>query len=142
MSGDRLVIGVGSDHRGDDAVGLETVRRITCVETAEVSDCSDLIEHWDGRDEVVVVDAMVSGSDPGCVRRFDAIATALPQSGFASTHAFDLSAAVAISRALGRLPRSLIVYGIEAADTSPGSPLSPAVRDAMESVVDDLEADG
>lgn len=138
MSKNRLVIGVGNPDRGDDAVGLEAVRRISGVDTAEVSDCSELIDIWDGRDEVIVIDAMVSDALPGTIRRLDAISSPLPEGGFTSTHAFDLGTAISMSRVLGRLPASLVVYGIEAGDVSPGTGMTASVELAMQSVLSEL----
>ena len=139
MSLERLVIGVGNPHRGDDAVGIETVRRIEGSDTAEVYDCSELIDLWDGRAEVIVIDATSSDAPPGTIRRFDAISSPIPEAGFVSTHGFDLGTAISISKLLGRLPASLVVYGIEADDVSHGAPMTSPVRDAMESVVTELE---
>lgn len=138
MSTNRLVIGVGNPDRRDDAVGLEAVRRISGVDTAEVSDCSELIDIWDGRDEVIVIDAMKSDAVPGTIRRLDAISSPLPEGGFTSTHAFDLGTAISMSRLLGRLPASLVVYGIEAGDVSPGAGMTPSVEIAMQSVLSEL----
>jgi len=138
MNTDRLVIGVGSPDRGDDAAGLEAVRRVREADTAEVYDCSELIDLWDGRDEVIVIDAMVSDAVPGTVRRVNAIDSPLPEVGFTSTHAFDLGTAISISRQLGRLPASLVVYGIEAADVTPGAEMTPSVEIAIQSVLTEL----
>ena len=138
MSSRRLVIGVGNPDRGDDAVGLETVRRVHKAETAEVDDCSELIDLWDGRDEVVVVDATLSNAPPGTIRRFDAIGSPLPEAGFLSTHAFDLGTAISMSKLLGKLPVSLVVYGIEADHVCHGAPMTPPVLEAMESVLAEL----
>lgn len=133
-----LVIGVGNPDRGDDAVGLEAVRRIHGVDTAEVSDCSELIDLWDGRDEVIVIDAMISDARPGTIRRLDALSSPLPESAFTSTHAFDLGTAISMSRLLGRLPASLVVYGIEAGDVSPGAGITRPVEVALQSVLTEL----
>ena len=43
--------------------------------------------------------------------------------------------AIEWARALGRLPQTLIVYGIEGADFSPGEALSEKVREAGEKLV-------
>lgn len=141
MSANCLVIGVGSPDRGDDAVGLEAVRRINGVDTAEVSDCSELIDLWDGREEVIVIDAMVSGAIPGTIRRLNATDSPFPAVGFTSTHAFDLGTAISLSKQLGRLPTSLVVYGIEAGDVSPGAGMTPRVELALQSVLSELEGD-
>ena len=93
-TGGVLVIGLGNELRGDDAVGIEVVRRLQ-----ELAPDLDLIgmegepvgllNAWLGATGVVVVDSMRSGAAPGTVRRFDAAAEPIPGhlNGSASTHA-------------------------------------------------------
>jgi len=77
---------------------------------------------------VIVVDATCSGAPPGTVRRFDAAREPLPAAPpGASTHGLGLAEAVGLARALGRLPARLVLVGIEGADFSPGTGLTPAV---------------
>ena len=66
-----LVVGLGSVDRGDDAVGVLVVRQVADVPGAdviEVSDPSRLVDLGAGRDVMVLVDAVSSGSAPGTVR--------------------------------------------------------------------------
>jgi hydrogenase maturation protease len=56
-----------------------------------------------------------------------------------STHAFGVGDAVELARALGRLPRRVVVYGVEGAGFESGAPLSPAVAAAVDDVVSRLE---
>lgn len=141
MNADPLVIGVGNPDRGDDGAGPAVVGRVRGRRTVEVRDSAGLVELWRDEDEVIVVDAMVTGRPPGTVARFDVGTTELPAGAFASTHAFGLSTAVELSRALGRLPRSLEVYGIEAAQLAPGSAMSPQVEQAVLWVVAEIESE-
>lgn len=136
----RLVIGVGNPDRGDDAAGLMVTRGLTQVRTKEVSDCSELIDLWDGEKDVVVVDAMRSRSAPGTVARFDAIRDTLPSKAFTSTHVFGVTETVELARALGRLPDRLVVYGIEASNLGHGHETTAAVRDAVAAVIEAIEA--
>lgn len=140
MSASRLFVGVGNHDRGDDGAGPSVIRRLTGHRTVEVRDCADLVEIWSGEEEVVVIDAMVSGSPPGTIKRFDGIATELPTASFGSTHSLGLPAAIGLSRALGRLPRSLCVYGVEAADLRPGAAMTPEVQGAVLRIVGELES--
>jgi len=57
-----------------------------------------------------------------------------------SSHAFGLASAVSLARVLGRLPRSLTIYGIEGADFEHGADLTPAVRVAVDRVVSEILA--
>jgi hydrogenase maturation protease len=91
-----------------------------------------LMDAWEGADTVWLVDAVSSDGQAGVVHRLDASEGALPATLFrASTHHFGLPDAVELARALGRLPRRTIVYGIEGADFDAGAELSPGVADAV-----------
>ena len=141
-----LVIGLGNAYRGDDAVGLVVAARCRRRLPADVrvveseQEPSRLLDAWEGAGAVFVVDAVVSGAPAGAVHRYDATTTALPAGVFrSSTHAFGVGDAVELARALGRIPRSVIVYGVEGADFGAGAPLSPAVAAAVDAVVSRLE---
>jgi hydrogenase maturation protease len=143
-----LVCGVGRRERGDDAVGPLVADRVALrapvgVEVRVVEDdILGLVDAWTGRERVVLVDAMVAGTEPGTVRRFDATAQALPTVLRAvSSHAFDVGAAVELARVLGRLPASLVVYGIEGERFEGGSALSTRVEQALDGVVERVLAE-
>jgi hydrogenase maturation protease len=148
-----VVIGVGNQLRGDDAVGLEVARRVRRVAEragAEVREESGerlrRLDAWDGRDAAFVVDAMRSSATPGAVRRLDASDAPLDAAvgGAASTHAVALADAIERARALGRLPPRVIVYAIEGADFTPGgaisTPVVAAVTTAAAAVMGELDA--
>lgn len=97
----------------------------------------DLCERWSAADRVVVVDAVVSGAEPGTVRRVDALGEPLPtEAGPASTHGLGLKFALDLARTLDRLPGGLVIYGVEAATLEAGAGLSPAVAAAVGGVAD------
>jgi len=134
-----LVIGVGSEFRGDDAAGLLAVRRLKTVpgiRTVEhTGDGLSLMDHWRSADHVVVVDALKSGHEPGTVYRFEATEGAVPgDAGWISTHAPGVAEGIETARALGRLPATLTVFGIEADCVDPGRGLTPAVATAVDDV--------
>lgn len=139
--GEAVVIGVGNRLRRDDGVGLVVVDHLqgslppdTRVLASEHVP-PDLYELWDGANQVFLVDAAASGAVPGTVRRFDAGSTVLPAVELRlSTHGFGLAQAIALARALGRLPDSLTVYAIEGAELGDGEGLSAAVADAAATV--------
>ena len=141
-----LIIGFGNRDRGDDGVGPITVDRLLARGIAAVEHSGDgaaLLDAWEGSGRVIIVDAMRSGAQPGAIRRFDAGRERLPRCAFGvSSHLFGLVEAVETARALGRLPSSLIVFGIEGGSYGFGDPLSPPVHEAMhdlvERVIDEL----
>jgi hydrogenase maturation protease len=130
-----IIIGIGNRDRGDDGAGLAVAQGLA-GRTTHVVDAGalDLFELWTQDDDVVVVDAMRSGAAPGTVRTFDVREDPLPEETFASTHSFGPVAGIELARALGRMPASLEVIGIEAGDFTAGSSLSPPVARAVENV--------
>jgi hydrogenase maturation protease len=138
------VIGVGNDLRGDDRAGLEVVRKLAGTGRACVVECEGepvaLLEAWDGCDRVIVVDATRSGVLPGTIRRIPAHAGPLPASlSRSSSHLLGVADAIELARALGRLPETTIVYGIEGEDFSAGSDISAMVAEAVERVAAAIE---
>jgi hydrogenase maturation protease len=133
-----LIIGIGSEYRGDDAAGLIVARWLkdrlagsfTVLEQS--GDGAALMEAWRGAETVIIIDALMSGAEPGTIHRLDAKTRPLPKDAFrCSTHAFGVAEAIELSRAMGGLPRSLIVYGIEGRNFAAGVRLSPEVEGAV-----------
>jgi hydrogenase maturation protease len=130
-----LVVGIGNDDRGDDAIGLAIARRIRALRPGGVTveersgDMVALLDLWHGADTVYLIDAVRSASAPGTVVRFDALAGDLPNifAPHISSHGVGVADAVALAGALDRLPAKLIVYGIEGRLFDAGSALSPEV---------------
>jgi hydrogenase maturation protease len=130
-----LVVGLGSVDRGDDAVGVLVVRQVADVPGAdviEVSDPSRLVDLGAGRDVMVLVDAVSSGSTPGTVHVVEVGDQALPiRSAAASTHWVGLGEVIELARVLDMLPARVVVVGIEAGALESGSGLSAPVNEAM-----------
>jgi hydrogenase maturation protease len=140
-----LVIGVGNEWRSDDAAGLVVARRLRESSLRPVrvieheGEPLDLIDEWSGAAAVIVIDAVSSGAEPGSIHRLDALAAKLPAELFrASTHALGVAEAVELGRALERLPRRLLVLGIEGKRFDAGAGLSPEVERAAARLVDEL----
>lgn len=139
-----LVVGVGSADRGDDAVGRVVAWRVreALAARGELApsgpvavlehhgEGASLLEAWKDAGAVVVVDAAAPRTGPGAIYRIDAHARPLPVALLRSTHAFGVAEAVELARALGRLPRSLVVYAVEGLCFAPGVAVSPEVEAA------------
>ena len=137
-----LVIGIGNPDRGDDAVGVEVARQVAAerpnVTVLEFDDPSEAIDAWEPDDSVVVTDAVSSGGHPGDIHVVNAVAQKLPTGRWSAggTHALGLAAAVEIARALGRLPRILVVVGVEAKHFGHCTPMADAVAAAVPAAVE------
>ena len=133
-----LVVGIGSPDRGDDGVGpavagavasmrLPAVRVVRCAEPMDLLD-----DGFTTADLVVVIDAVRSGRPPGTVLLREVDRQPLPEGASpGSTHVLGLDATVELARALGRMPRRLVLVGVEADGFEPGEPMSDEVREAV-----------
>jgi len=137
-----VIIGVGNPDRGDDGVGAAVVRALSgrlpeAVDTRVRSgDMLGLIEDWAHAEAVICIDAAASLGSPGRIHRVDVDEGELPpEAGLASSHAFGLAEAIALSRALGSRPRRMIVYAVEGDEFEVGAPLGVLVAEAVEAVV-------
>ena len=140
-----LVIGVGNEFRGDDAVGVLVARQLMARDLPNVTilvqsgEGTDLMNAWEGAETVFVIDAVQSGAKPGTIHRFEAHEKPLPADFFClSSHVFGVAEAIEIARSLGQLPSKLVVYGIEGNNFETGSSIGPAVEQAAENVVRQL----
>jgi len=135
-----IVIGIGNEFRSDDALGILVARefRRRAGESISVREMSgegtSLLESWGPDDCVWLIDAVSSGSPPGTIHRIDATQTQLP-AWFFSSHAFGVAEAVELARTLGRLPRRLILCGIEAGEFKEGVGLSDRVLRSVPELV-------
>ncbi len=136
-----LVIGVGNEFRGDDAVGLHVARRVRemCGMHVQVEECSgdgtSLMALWEGFSRVILVDASASGAPPGQVTQLDGEEVARSAGAFRdSTHAFGVAEALAMARTLKHCPRTVTLYGIEGQNYQYGTALSPEVARAADEV--------
>lgn len=134
-----LVIGVGQDFRGDDAVGLVAARRL--AQSGQLhfkvkesgGEMTTLLDDWLEAEVVILIDAVCSGAAPGTLHRLDATFQPMPETLFQySTHGFGVAQAVELGRTLNCLPPRLLLFGIEGQNFEVGQPLSSAVERAME----------
>ncbi len=137
-----LVIGVGNDYRSDDAIGLLVARALAEQNLSGVSvvestgEGTGLMELFSRDDVVILIDAIVSGARPSTIQRFDAHLHPLSTHFFLhSSHAFSVAEAIELARELKRLPKCLIVYGIEGEVFDYGAELSPLLAKAMPQII-------
>jgi hydrogenase maturation protease len=142
------IICVGNSWRSDDAAGLVVARRLraTLDDRAEIveqeGEPTAVIGSLERVDAAWIVDAVSSGAEAGTVHRVDAVEEKLPSGLFgASTHHLGIADAVELARALGKLPRRVVIYGIEGESFDAGTDLTPAVAAAVERVVHSLRAE-
>jgi hydrogenase maturation protease len=118
------VIGIGS-HHGDDLAGWLVAERLRrradiAAEVISLRDTTTLIDHLDGCQRLILIDACLSGDIPGTVKRLEWPAATLESHGGASTHGLTVADALELAERLERLPRDVVLLVIEAEHASPG----------------------
>ncbi|HSR46722.1 MAG TPA: hydrogenase maturation protease [Anaerolineales bacterium] len=140
-----LIIGLGNPLLRDDGVGLHIVAALRDRVLPEGTECAEdthgglrLMERMIGFDRVVVVDALLSGAEPGTIQQLPL--DGRPTRHSASTHDVDLPTALDVGRRSGaKLPPNDAVQliGIEAEDVETfGETMTPAVAAAIPRAVE------
>ncbi len=139
-----LIIGCGNRDRRDDGAGVLVAERVRELGgQAEIcrGDALTLIETWQGVDDVIVVDAVVTGARVGKVWLWDGGPARLPAGWSASTHGFGVAGAIKLARILERLPKRLRVFGIEGRRFGFGREISREVMRAVEELAEQITAE-
>ncbi len=141
MNPKTLIIGIGNRFRGDDALGCVLVDNIQtlCLPDVEVithsGEPASLIDLWQSRKNVFLVDAVSSCAEPGTIHYIDLQEQGLPDNFRSySTHAFGIAEAVELARALNKLPPKIVFYGIEGKSFAATETLSPEMMAALEDI--------
>lgn len=147
-AGRRVVIGIGNTFRGDDGIGAAVAGEVGDQAGDDVAvveldgEPARVVDAWRDASLAIVVDAMSAGSEPGTVRRFRVGVDALPPpAAGASSHSLGVAEAVELGTALGAMPATLVVYGVEGACYADGTGLSGPVDAARGRVVDAVLAE-
>ena len=139
----KTVIGVGNLLRADDGVGIHTVERLRKerpeVEAIDVSTSGiGILEHVRGRERVVIVDAIITGAEPGTIHKIRP--SDLGSEEFRS-HGLSLSTTLQLGSQLcpDEMPESLVILAVEAEDiTSYGTELTAKVRSAIPRLMEEI----
>jgi hydrogenase maturation protease len=137
----QLVLGLGNDILGDDAVGLRVARQVAgrLAGRADVTVAEDergglaLIEQLAGFDRVLLIDAIQTGAPAGTLH--DLRVDSVPTQRTATAHGINLRMALELGRRSGvALPadEAIAILGIEAGDVLTfAEGLSPDVEQAI-----------
>ncbi|MEW6676846.1 MAG: hydrogenase maturation protease [Pseudomonadota bacterium] len=137
MTAPILVIGIGNPSRGDDALGPLCIERLAALNLPGVELLTDFqlqVEYaldLSGREQVVFVDAAVSGPAPYAFRPVG------PATGLAHTsHAISPEAVLAACERVGVTPpKSTWIMAIRGYGFELGQALSPGAKDNLEAAL-------
>jgi hydrogenase maturation protease len=137
-----LVLGAGNILLSDEGIGVrvvEALQRYQVPERVEILDggtCGmDLLDIIAGRDHLILVDAVDTGSPPGTVVRIadDEIPAVFRTK--ISPHQLGLQDVLALLRLLGTAPSHVTVIGVQPASLDLGLQLSPVVAGRLDEMV-------
>jgi hydrogenase maturation protease len=140
-----LVIGVGNLLRCDDGAGVHVVNRLKTeashIDAEDVAMGSiEILEAMKGYDRVIIVDAVMTGAEPGTIFRVNVSRGEEPPV-VASSHGVDLVTTLKLGARLFQeeMPREQIIIGVEAGDiTTLSEECTPPVEAAINRVVEDI----
>jgi hydrogenase maturation protease len=145
-----LIIGCGNLLRGDDAFGPIVIRRLWELGLPEGVRCADggtggmdVAFQMRGAGRVILIDACLSGSEPGTLFKVpgEQVALTPPLTGI-HTHAFRWDHALAFAKWLlkAEYPREIDVYLAEASKLEFGAALSNEMENAVARLIPILQA--
>lgn len=146
-AGGTLVVGVGTAERGDDAAGLLAADEVAALGLRGVTihrlegSPLGLLSLWRADDAVVLIDAVRDTAAAGTIRRIDVRRDPLPGRCGGGAHDAPLAQTLALARVLGRLPRSVVLYGVTGQRFSVGACPSPDVLAAVGTVAELVRAE-
>ena len=137
-----LVIGVGNLLLRDDGAGIHVVNRLRArspkVDVLNAALGSvELLEDMRGYQRVIIVDAIITGAEPGTVFKVNLHQQEAPPV-ITSSHGIDIVTTLRLGEELySDMPSERIIIGIEAEDvTTFSEECTPRVAKAVEKVVD------
>jgi len=133
-----VVIGCGNLERGDDGAGIlvaQRLRELGVGARVHTGEPLGLIDLWEYTNELILVDAAVTGAPAGTIHAWDGRRSLLVDKSPLSTHGLGVAEVIELARSLNRLPSRLQGYAIEGRCFDLGTRASGEIQGAVEEVV-------
>lgn len=138
---DNLILGVGNPFRHDDGVGPKIIEilRSKNIQNADLLDGGTdglaLLDVLSQYQDVVIIDAVNMGAEPGTVKLFTPEEARLKiKSDTLSTHGFGIAEVIRLMQELG-IKTHLQIIGVQPCDLSFGEGLSEVVKQALSEIL-------
>lgn len=139
-----LVLGIGNVLLQDEGVGVHALREIERryeldgeVELLDGGTAGvELLRYLDGREHVVVIDAIAAGHPPGTVFRVEGGDVPRTFHQRVSPHQIGLSDVLATALITDTLPAQIVMFGVEPHTMTTGLALTPVVEASLDKLVD------
>lgn len=134
-----LVLGIGNVLLTDEGVGVRTLnelkRRYTFSDDVELLDGGtsgiELLRHIQGRDNLIIIDAMTCDQPPGTVFRVENEDVPAVFRTRISPHQLGLSDLLAAALLTEGLPETLVLFGVEPESVDIGLELTETVEGSL-----------
>lgn len=138
-----LVLGLGNLLMSDDGLGSRVIteleKRFLAHKDINLLDGGtlglDLLPRLEGIDNLLIIDALQMGAEPGSVFRLEGEAVPRAFANKLSVHQMGLQDLLAVAELLGHLPEKLVVIGAQSAEIEMQMKLSPQVEASFEEVL-------
>lgn len=138
-----LVLGIGNVLLSDEGVGVHALgelrRRFEIDQSVELLDGGtagvELLRYLDGKEHVVVVDAIAAGHPPGTVFRVEGQDVPRTFHQRISPHQIGLSDVLATALITDSAPADMVMFGVEPQSLTTGLALTPVVEASLEKLV-------
>ncbi|NOZ04419.1 MAG: hydrogenase maturation protease [FCB group bacterium] len=142
------IIAIGNVLYGDDGIGysiLQDLRKRPSFSGIPLINCGvdalSLIDHFSDTEQVIIIDAVKMGMQPGTIKVFetsDVEFTVLSK--LFSLHGINLANVLELAELIGAIPDKITIVGVEPEQLQAGKGLSPAVADARTEIIDNLRS--
>jgi hydrogenase maturation protease len=139
-----LVLGVGNLLLSDEGVGLRVVERL--VTTYEIPEDVltldggtlglDLLYYLDGVENLLIIDAVETGAEPGTLVRLEGDEVPSFLSVKMSPHQIGIPDMLFAAKLRDLYPRNVVLWGVQPGSLEVGLELSPPVAAQIDSLVD------
>lgn len=135
MNKSTMIVGIGSAH-GDDQAGWRVADRLAAESSQpgliwRARSPTDLLGRIDHVEQLIVCDACRGAGPVGSLHRWTWPLTRLEDVVWSGTHDLPLTTVLAMAERLGGLPRTVVIWAVEAAASEPGQPMSDALAEAL-----------
>lgn len=144
-----LVLGLGNILLGDEGVGIRVVERLQQLydlpDELQVLDGGtlglDLLPYVEDADQLLVVDALELGAEPGTVARLEGHQVPAFLGVKVSPHQVGLADLMAVTRLRGKFPRELVLWGVQPEVIAVGIELSSTVAAQVDNLAEKAAAE-
>lgn len=138
-----LILGVGNILLGDEGIGIRVVEelenRFSFPEEIMLLDGGtagiELLRYIEGRDLLIVIDAMRAGLAPGTVFKVEGDDVAKRFMTKISPHQIGLSDLLAAGILTDQIPKQILLFGVEPEQLETGIALSDCVEASLEKII-------